>query len=76
LKIRDRKPVSQLEETIEIDEKPVAAVSPEAAREEAELAAKLPVMEEETETKQQKKVRLTFGQSLMEKVKKFFEEVE
>jgi cell division protein FtsA len=79
LKIRDKKTVSVEEEVeIEIENKTEQTEQQTVSAVESQnQISQQPVQEYETPAQQQqRKVRLTFGQSLMEKVKKFFEEVE
>ncbi len=77
LKIRDKKTIAVEEVEIEIEtktEETQQTISPTVVQQ-----IETPQSAQEYETpaqQQQRKVRLTFGQSLMEKVKKFFEEVE
>jgi len=75
LKIRDKKQTADIEEPVQEKPQPetVAAVETNTVTQQA------PVQEQEIVNEQhdnKKAARLTFGQSLMEKVKKFFEEVE
>jgi cell division protein FtsA len=74
LKIRDKRTVSPAEEEI-IKEKPTLAEMETERSGQRELGTQSQnqVMEEAVEKRRK---GLTFGQSLMEKVKKFFEEVE
>ena len=72
LKIRDRKPLTSDEE---IENAPENAVEVSDKNETLSESA-MRTEEVEAETPAREKRGLTFGQSLMEKVKKFFEEVE
>lgn len=80
LKIRDKK-TTAIEEEIEIEVQAKSEQKEQQAVTNVEtqtVVSHQPVQETEfvPEPETNKKVRLTFGQSLMEKVKKFFEEVE
>lgn len=75
LKIRDKKQMVDVEEPAQEKPQPETAVASEANM----VAQQTPVQEQEIVSEHhdnKKAARLTFGQSLMEKVKKFFEEVE
>ena len=77
LKIRDKKTVAAEEVEIEIEAKPEEIQQPISPAIVQHVETPQSAQEYETPAQQQqRKVRLTFGQSLMEKVKKFFEEVE
>ena len=74
LKIRDKRTVSPAEEEIIKEKQPLAEMETErSGQRELGTQSQNQVMEEAVEKRRK---GLTFGQSLMEKVKKFFEEVE
>ncbi|MBW8358847.1 MAG: cell division protein FtsA [Weeksellaceae bacterium] len=74
LKIRDKRTVSPAEEEIIKEKQPLAEIQTErSGPQEFMPQSQNQVMEEAVEKRRK---GLTFGQSLMEKVKKFFEEVE
>ena len=78
LKIRDKKQnIDEVTEVVTEQPKPEVAAAQTETVQPVQQAA--PVMEQhsvENERQENRKAKLTFGQSLMEKVKKFFEEVE
>ena len=77
MKIRDKKQnADEAVETVAEQPKQEAAVTQTETVQPVQQAA--PVQEQPVQNVQQenRKAKLTFGQSLMEKVKKFFEEVE
>ena len=77
LKIRDKKQNAAAQEPEEEEQQPETPVAPVEIPQVAEQEQQ-PVHEQHIRSEQfeNKKAKLTFGQSLMEKVKKFFEEVE
>ena len=82
LKIRDKKQISEIEEPVQeqaqAQPKADTATSPAETEQQTGTMAEQQILQQETASEQQQKraAKLTFGQSLMEKVKKFFEEVE
>ncbi|MDR6130000.1 cell division ATPase FtsA [Chryseobacterium sp. SORGH_AS1175] len=77
LKIRDKKQNAASQEPVEEEKQPEASAAPVEVPQMAQQEQQ-PVHEQHmsNEHHDSRKAKLTFGQSLMEKVKKFFEEVE
>jgi cell division protein FtsA len=78
LKIRDKKQVNvEEEEIVQEKQQPEVTANQTETNSAAQQVSSVQEQEVVREHQEQKKAaRLTFGQSLMEKVKKFFEEVE
>jgi len=79
LKIRDKKQHAELQETVqEPVETKAETTTPvaETIQENVQQAETVQPEHNVSEQQSKKAAKLTFGQSLMEKVKKFFEEVE
>jgi cell division protein FtsA len=76
LKIRDKKQNVDEEEAVAEQPKPEAAATQTETVQPAQQEAPVQEQPPQKNSKRTEKRKLTFGQSLMEKVKKFFEEVE